>query len=386
MNPSGRGAALAVGLKAGEVHRAEHAGTDYAVARFGDGEHRRGRGGLHPPQEPLPLAEGGAHPAASCCAAAEEARSGGRSPAPFLIAFHVRLAKAADAAGLRAVRRAAGHVPRARRGRAGLPAHPRRATSPTTCWSGASRTGAPPGGSRPGSPASLQISCSARSGPGSSSASPGGGGGLMRGRSFGYVLALPACSSARCSPGCWRCSWWRTSSTAPARTPDPTGCGRGGALRVEGAGGDPPARAGGAAAGERPPSCRCSASRGELTAILALAFGRRVLYLPGGGCAALTAALGLGAVRRVGGGARQPAGGRDHHAALPPLGRLAFVLRAQAVVPAPGPHLPPRGRRRGVAASRTSPCSRSPRSSSWRERVDAVGWSTPAARAGGWWA
>ncbi len=64
--------------------------------------------------------------------------------------------------------------------------------------------------------------------------------------------------------------------------------------------------------------------RGELTAILALGFGRRVLFLPVAGVA-LVAAIVLGTAGRAGGGARQPPGGRDHRAPLPPLGRLAVA-------------------------------------------------------------
>jgi lipopolysaccharide export system permease protein len=92
VNPSGRGASLAVGLKAGEVHRAEHTGTDYAVLTFRDGSLSIGvedsilrKNHFRSPKEELTPAE--------LLAAANEARAGGKSPAPFLTAFHVRLAE-----------------------------------------------------------------------------------------------------------------------------------------------------------------------------------------------------------------------------------------------------------------------------------------------------
>jgi lipopolysaccharide export system permease protein len=79
-------------LKAGEVHRAEHTGTDYAVLTFRDGSLSIGvedsilrKNHFRSPKEELTPRE--------LLSAAEDARSGGRSPAPFLTAFHVRLAE-----------------------------------------------------------------------------------------------------------------------------------------------------------------------------------------------------------------------------------------------------------------------------------------------------
>ncbi|HZX40611.1 MAG TPA: LptF/LptG family permease, partial [Myxococcaceae bacterium] len=92
VNPSGRGASLSVGLRAGEVHRAEQTGTDYAILTFRDGNLSVGvedsilrKNHFRSPKEELTPRE--------LLAAADEARGGGKSPAPFLTAFHVRLAQ-----------------------------------------------------------------------------------------------------------------------------------------------------------------------------------------------------------------------------------------------------------------------------------------------------
>ena len=92
VNPSGRGASLSVGLRAGEVHRAEQSGTDYAVLSFREGNLSIGvedsilrKNHFRSPKEELTPRE--------LLAAAEEARVAGRSAAPFLTAFHVRLAE-----------------------------------------------------------------------------------------------------------------------------------------------------------------------------------------------------------------------------------------------------------------------------------------------------
>ena len=92
VNPSGRGASLSVGLRAGEVHRAEPSGTDYAVLSFREGNLSIGvedsilrKNRFRSPKEELTPHE--------LLAAADEAQGAGRSPAPFLTAFHVRLAE-----------------------------------------------------------------------------------------------------------------------------------------------------------------------------------------------------------------------------------------------------------------------------------------------------
>lgn len=92
VNPSGRGASLSVDLRAGEVHRAEQTGTDYAVLSFREGNLSIGvedsilrKNHFRSPREELTPTE--------LLAAAEEARGAGRSAAPFLTAFHVRLAQ-----------------------------------------------------------------------------------------------------------------------------------------------------------------------------------------------------------------------------------------------------------------------------------------------------
>ena len=92
VNPSGRGASLSVGLKAGQVNRAEPTGTDYAVLTFREGNLSIGvedsilrKNHFRSPKEELTPRE--------LLAAAEDAREQKRSPAPFLTAFHVRLAE-----------------------------------------------------------------------------------------------------------------------------------------------------------------------------------------------------------------------------------------------------------------------------------------------------
>ena len=92
VNPSGRGASLSVGLKAGQVHRAEPTGTDYAVLTFREGNLSIGvedsilrKNHFRSPKEELTPRE--------LLAAANEARAQQKSPAPFLTAFHVRLAE-----------------------------------------------------------------------------------------------------------------------------------------------------------------------------------------------------------------------------------------------------------------------------------------------------
>ncbi|HXX29124.1 MAG TPA: LptF/LptG family permease [Myxococcaceae bacterium] len=91
VRPEGPGGALTVALRDGEVHRAEHTGGDYALLTFDRGELAVGvedsllrKNRLTSPIEELTPAE--------LLAAASEARAGGRSPAPFLTAFHLRLA------------------------------------------------------------------------------------------------------------------------------------------------------------------------------------------------------------------------------------------------------------------------------------------------------
>jgi len=74
------------------VHRAEQSGTDYAVLSFREGNLSIGvedsilrKNHFRSPKEELTPRE--------LLAAAEEARGAGRSAAPFLTAFHVRLAE-----------------------------------------------------------------------------------------------------------------------------------------------------------------------------------------------------------------------------------------------------------------------------------------------------
>ena len=91
VSPEGAGGALTVALRDGQVHRAERSGGDYAVLTFERGELAVGvedsllrKNRLSSPIEELTPAE--------LLAAAGEARARGKSPAPFLTAFHVRLA------------------------------------------------------------------------------------------------------------------------------------------------------------------------------------------------------------------------------------------------------------------------------------------------------
>jgi lipopolysaccharide export system permease protein len=93
VSPEGEGAALTVGLRDGEVHRAERTGGDYAVLTFDRGELAVGvedsllrKNRLSSPIEELSPDE--------LLAAARLASAEGRSPAPFLTAFHVRLGEA----------------------------------------------------------------------------------------------------------------------------------------------------------------------------------------------------------------------------------------------------------------------------------------------------
>ncbi len=61
-------------------------------------------------------------------------------------------------------------------------------------------------------------------------------------------------------------------------------------------------------------------------------------------------------LRREGGGDGEPAGGRDQHPALQPVGRLAALLHAEAVVPAGRARLlPPVGQRGGGLPGRGHP-------------------------------
>jgi lipopolysaccharide export system permease protein len=92
VSPSGRGASLAVALRSGEVHRAEHSGTDYTVLRFQEGDLNVGvedsilrKNHFRSPKEELTPSE--------LLAAAREARSEGKTPRGFLTAFHVRMAE-----------------------------------------------------------------------------------------------------------------------------------------------------------------------------------------------------------------------------------------------------------------------------------------------------
>ena len=124
VNPSGRGASLAVGLQGGEVHRAEHTGTDYAVLSFRDGSLSIGvedsilrKNHFRSPKEELTPRE--------LLAAAEEARERRTEPGALPHRVPRPARRGADAAGLRAVRRAAGHV-LARGADAGVHARPRR--------------------------------------------------------------------------------------------------------------------------------------------------------------------------------------------------------------------------------------------------------------------
>jgi lipopolysaccharide export system permease protein len=92
VSPEGAGGALTVALKDGELHRAERTGHDYAVLTFDTGELAVGvedsllrKNKLSSPIEELTPGE--------LLAAARQARAAGRSPAPFLTAFQVRLAE-----------------------------------------------------------------------------------------------------------------------------------------------------------------------------------------------------------------------------------------------------------------------------------------------------
>ena len=90
VSPEGEGTALTVGLRDGEVHRAERTGGDYAVLTFDRGELAVGvedsllrKNRLSSPIEELTPGE--------LLAAARQAHARGQSPAVFLTAFHVRL-------------------------------------------------------------------------------------------------------------------------------------------------------------------------------------------------------------------------------------------------------------------------------------------------------
>ena len=90
VSPSGRGASLAVTLRSGEVHRAEHAGGDYTVLRFRSGDLNVGvedsilrKNHFRSPKEELTPGE--------LLAAAREAKKEGKAPRSFLTAFHVRM-------------------------------------------------------------------------------------------------------------------------------------------------------------------------------------------------------------------------------------------------------------------------------------------------------
>jgi lipopolysaccharide export system permease protein len=92
VSPSGRGASLAVALRSGDVHRAEHAGSDYTVLRFQEGDLSIGvedsilrKNHFRSPKEELTPGE--------LLAAAREARHEGKPPRAFLTAFHVRMAE-----------------------------------------------------------------------------------------------------------------------------------------------------------------------------------------------------------------------------------------------------------------------------------------------------
>ena len=92
VSPTGRGASLAVSLRSGEVHRAEHAGGDYTVLRFREGDLNIGvedsilrKNHFRSPKEELTPGE--------LLAAAGEARAQGKSPRSFLTALHVRMAE-----------------------------------------------------------------------------------------------------------------------------------------------------------------------------------------------------------------------------------------------------------------------------------------------------
>ena len=323
-------------------------------------------------------------PRGSCCAAAEDARSGGRSPAPFLTAFHVRLAE-----GLTPLAFALFGVPLAMSSRAARTRGYMLALGAYVAYYIVRAQLREPGHRR----AARALARRHRTKPrlrrlrdlALRPPHPAGAGGLMRGLLLRHVLkrylvlvgavlagllvvflVADFVDRARAYTGP---NWvrdvvelygWKalvaTHQLAPA------------ALLLASA-----------------TLVSLLRRRGELTAILALGFGRRVLFLPVGAVALVTAARPR-ADGRVRGGARQPAGGRDHRAALPPLGRLALLLRAQAVVPAPGPHPPPRERRRGVRLPRHHPPAHHPRVRARRAGGRHGHGARRRARGGAWWA
>ncbi len=92
VSAEGAGSTLTVALREGEVHRAERTGGDYAVLNFDHGELSVGvedtllrKNKLSSPIEELTPGE--------LLAAAQQSRAAGKSPAPFLTAFDVRMAQ-----------------------------------------------------------------------------------------------------------------------------------------------------------------------------------------------------------------------------------------------------------------------------------------------------
>ncbi len=92
VSAEGASSALTVALHEGEVHRAERTGGDYALLNFDHGELAVGvedtllrKNKLSSPIEELTPAE--------LLGAAQQSKAAGKSPAPFLTAFHVRLAQ-----------------------------------------------------------------------------------------------------------------------------------------------------------------------------------------------------------------------------------------------------------------------------------------------------
>ncbi len=253
MNPSGRGASLSVGLRAGR------------------GAPRRAhRDGLRRPQ----LRATGTSPSASRTPSSGRTTSAPRrrsSPRRELLGRGRRGARSgeepgavphrlprparagADAARLRALRRAAGHV-LARGADPGLPARargvrrllPGRAELREPRHRGAARC--------PGSRAWRRTSSSAPSGPGSSSASPGGGwwpDARAAAPSPAAPLPRPGGRGAGGAPG--HLPRRRLRGPRPRVHRAQLGARRGRAVRLEGDGGHAPARARGPAAGERHP-------------------------------------------------------------------------------------------------------------------------------------